>query len=137
MSFLSLCLSEWSGINTTAAFHLFQFFASPTNISCRLYMQIFYQISSTPFCKKTLTRCQMSQSGEENQQQSQTTYMYYQPRCRPAPKPGKRPRERGWSCGSSLLLFLHSALGGFSPDTTVFPVLKTNISKFQFDPGMH
>ena len=41
----------------------------------------------------------------------------------------------GVICGLSLCLVFHSAVGGFTPGTPVFPS-KTNISKFQFDPGM-
>ena len=40
----------------------------------------------------------------------------------------------GWTiCGLSLLLVLSFAPRGFSPGTPVFPLLKNNISKFQFD----
>ena len=39
----------------------------------------------------------------------------------------------GVICGVSLLLVLYSAPRGFSPSTLVFPILKPNISKFQFD----
>ena len=42
--------------------------------------------------------------------------------------------NRPLSCGSSLLLVLFSAPRLFSPGTPVFPFLKTNTSKFQFDP---
>ena len=44
----------------------------------------------------------------------------------------------GIICGLSSLLVLFFALRGFSQDTRVFPSpQKTNISKFQFNPGMH
>ena len=36
-------------------------------------------------------------------------------------------------CGVSLLLVLSFAPRGFSPGTSVFPFLKTNTFKFQFD----
>ena len=41
-------------------------------------------------------------------------------------------------CGLSLLLVLYSAIRDFSLRTLVFSLSsKINISKFQFDPGMH
>ena len=41
-------------------------------------------------------------------------------------------------CGLSLLLVLYSAPRGFFSGYSGFPLTsKTNISKFQFDPGMH
>ena len=44
----------------------------------------------------------------------------------------------GVICGLSLLLVLYSPPRGFSPGTPVFSSpQKTNISKFQFDLGMH
>ena len=51
--------------------------------------------------------------------------------------PGSNPGP-GVICGLSLLLVLYSAPRGFCPGTPIFPLSsKTNISKFQFDPGMH
>ena len=52
----------------------------------------------------------------------------------PPMSPGVRFWELALSCGSSLLFVLFSAPRGFSPRTVVFPLLKTNTSKFQFDP---
>ena len=52
-------------------------------------------------------------------------------------RPGSIP-EPGVICGLSLLLVLYSAPRGFFSGYSSSPLSsKSNVSKFQFDPGMH